>query len=120
MKLMEDEKMAHINAWRTHREITDGLKKSHGKIYSLLLGQCTQALIDKIKQEANWIMVSDSFYPIALFKLIEKFILKQLKNQYKMAVLIAKQLSILQFIQDVQVSNASYYSCFVTRVEVAC
>jgi hypothetical protein len=42
MKLTEDEKMAHNNAWRSYREVTDGLKKSRGKIYSLLLvGQCT-------------------------------------------------------------------------------
>ncbi len=97
MKLMEDKKMAHSNAWRTRREITDGLKKSRGKIYSLLLGQCTQVLIDKMKQDANWGAVSDSFDPIALFKLIEKFVLKQLDNQYKTAVQIAKKLSILQF-----------------------
>ncbi len=39
MKLTEDKKMSHNNIWRTHRELTDGPKKSHGKIYSLLLGQ---------------------------------------------------------------------------------
>ncbi len=32
MKLTEDEKTAHANAWRTHREATDSLKKSRGKI----------------------------------------------------------------------------------------
>jgi len=49
MKLTDDEKTAHSNAWRTHRETTESLKKSRGKIYSLLLGQCTQVLVDKIK-----------------------------------------------------------------------
>jgi hypothetical protein len=94
MKLVEDKKMLHSNAWRTHCENTDGMKKSHGKIYSLLLGQCTQVLIDKMKQDANWVMVSYLFDPIALFKLIEKFVLKQSDNQHKVAVLIAKELSI--------------------------
>jgi hypothetical protein len=65
-------------------------------------------------------MVSDSFDPIALFKLIEKFVLKQLDNQFKTAVLVAKQLSILQFCLDNQGSNATYYDHFTTRVEVAC
>jgi hypothetical protein len=41
MKLTDDEKTAHSNAWRTHRETTESLKKSRGKIYSLLPGQCT-------------------------------------------------------------------------------
>jgi hypothetical protein len=54
-----------------------------------------------------------------VFKLIEKFVLKQSDNQYKVAVLIAKQLSILSFCQDDQVPNAAYCDQFTTRVEVA-
>jgi hypothetical protein len=34
--------------------------------------------------------------------------------------LIAEQLSILQFCQDDQLGNATYYDRFTTRVEVAC
>jgi hypothetical protein len=92
IKLIENEKMAHNNAWRSHRKVTDGLKKSHGKIYSLLLGQCTQVLIDKMKHDVDWGTINDSFDPIALFKLIEMFVLKQSDNQYKTAVLIAEHL----------------------------
>ena len=32
MKLTDDEKTAHSNAWRTHRELTDRLKTSRGKV----------------------------------------------------------------------------------------
>ena len=64
--------------------------------------------------------ISTLFNPSLLLKLIEKFVLKQSDNQYKTAVLIAEQLSILQFRQDDQISNATYYNCFATRVEVAC
>ncbi len=53
MKLTEDEKAAHANMWRTHREATDSLKKSRGKIYSLLIGQCTQVLVNKMKQDSD-------------------------------------------------------------------
>ncbi len=65
-------------------------------------------------------MVSELFDLILLFKLIEKFVLKQSDNQYKTMVLIAKQLSILSFYQDNQVANKTYYDQFTTRVEVAC
>ncbi len=41
IKLTKDEKISHSNAWRSHCESSDSLKKSRGKIYSLLLGQCT-------------------------------------------------------------------------------
>ncbi len=118
MKLMDDKKMAHNITWQSHRKVMGGLKKSRGKIYSLLLGQCTQVLIDKMKQDVDWVTISDLFDPIALFKLIEKFVLKQSNNQYRMAVLIAEQLLILEFRQDDQVTNATYYDCFTTRMEV--
>ncbi len=35
MKLTYDEKTAHSNAWRSHRESSNSTKKSRGKIYSL-------------------------------------------------------------------------------------
>jgi hypothetical protein len=120
MKLTDNEKMAHSNGWRSHCETTEGLKKSRGKVYLLLLGQCTHVLEDKMKQDTTWVMVSESIDPILLFKLIEKFVLKQSENQYKMAVFLAEQLSILSFCQYNQVPNATYYNQFNTRVEVAC
>jgi hypothetical protein len=73
--------MAHSNMCRSHRETTEGLKKSRGKEYSLLLGQCTQVLVDKMKQATTWVMVNQSFDTILLFKLIMKFVLKQSDNQ---------------------------------------
>jgi len=72
-----------------------------------------------MKQGTDWVTISESFDPNLLFKLIKKFVLKQFDNQYKTAVLIAEQLSILQFRQDDQLGNAVYYDHFTTRVEVA-
>ncbi len=109
MKLTNNEKTAHSNAWHSHCELSDSLKKSRGKIYSLLLGQCTQVLVDKMKQDTDWVKISGLFDPTLLFKLIKKFVLKQSDNQYKTAVLIAEQLSILLFCQDDQIGNATYY-----------
>jgi hypothetical protein len=76
MKLTNDKKMAHSNMWHSHCETIEGLKKSRGKVYLLLLGQCTQVLVDKTKQDTTWVMVSELFDPILLFKLIKKFFLK--------------------------------------------
>ncbi len=65
-------------------------------------------------------MVGESFDPILLFKLIKNFVFKWSDNQYKMVVLIAKQLSILSSRQDNQVPKATYHDQITTRVEVAC
>jgi hypothetical protein len=73
-----------------------------------------------MKQDVDWVMISKSFNQILLFKSIEKFVLKQSNYQYRMAVLIAKQLSILSFRQDDHLGNAAYYDHFTTRVEITC
>jgi len=72
-----------------------------------------------MKQDSNWVTMSESFDPNLLFKLIEKFVLKQSDNQYKTAVLTAEQLSILLFHQDYKLGNSAYYDCFITRVEMS-
>ncbi len=60
MKLTNNDKTTHSNAWHSHHESSNSLKKSRGKIYSLLLGQCTQVLVDKMKQDADWVKISGS------------------------------------------------------------
>ncbi len=50
-------------------------------MYSLVLGQCTTVLLNKMKQDADWQAVSDSYDPLKRLMLIEKFILKQSNNQ---------------------------------------
>ncbi len=81
MKTTADEDMAFSNSWCTYRERTDCLVRSRGKVYSLVLGQSTMVLLDKMKQDADWQVVSDSYDPLKLLKLIEKIILKQSDNQ---------------------------------------
>ena len=39
-----------------------------------------------MKQDTDWVSISDSFDPHLLFKLIKKFVLKQSDNQYKSGV----------------------------------
>jgi hypothetical protein len=77
----------------TAREPIDWLEAG-GKVYSLVLGQCTTVLLDKLKQDSDWQTVSDSYNPLKLLKLIEKYILKQSDNQYKIGIVI-EQLKLL-------------------------
>jgi hypothetical protein len=72
VKTTTNEGMAFSNAWHTYRERTDCLVRSQGKVYSLVLGQCTTVLLDKMKQDADWQAASDSYNPLKLLKLIEK------------------------------------------------
>jgi hypothetical protein len=104
-----DECMAFSNSWRTYRERTDCLVKSQGKVYSLVLGQCTTVLLVKMKQDSDWQVVSDSYDPLTLLKLIEKIILKQSDNQYKIGIIMEQlKLILLAYCQDDGVRNVEY------------
>ncbi len=106
VKTTADKSMAFNNAWRTYRERKDCLVRSRGKVYSLILGQCTTVLLDKMKQDADWQVVSDSYDQLKLLNLIKKFILKQSNNQYKIAV-VTEQLKLLLAYRQDDVTNAA-------------
>jgi hypothetical protein len=118
VKTTANEGMAFSNAWHTYRERTDCLVRSQGKVYSLVLGQCTTVLLNKMKQDADWQAASDSYIPLKLLKLIEKYILKQSDNQYKIGIIIEQLKLLLAYRQDDGVTNAAYYDQFKTRVDV--
>jgi hypothetical protein len=105
VKTTADEAMAFSNSWRTYRERTDRLVRSRGKVYSLVLGQCTTVLLNKMKQDVDWQVVSDSFDPLKLLKLIEKYILKKSDNQYKIGIVIEQLKLLLTYRQDDGVTN---------------
>jgi hypothetical protein len=118
VKTTADEGMAFSNSWRNYRERTDCLVRSWGKVYSLVLGQCTMVLLDKMKQDADWQVVSDSYNPLKLLKLIGKIILEQSDNQYKIGIIMEQLKLLLAYPQDDGVANVAYYNQFKTRVDV--
>ncbi len=106
VKTTADESMVFNNAQGTYRERTDCLVRSRGKVYSLVLSQCTTVLLNKVKQDADWQVVSDSSDPLKLLKLIKKFILKQSDNQYKIGIIIEQLKLLLAYWQDDGLTNA--------------
>ncbi len=86
-KLMSEEAMEYSNKIKAHSVWVATLEKHHGQVYLLILGQCTQLLQDKMKQEKAWAQVSVSYKPLDLYKLIERVVLKQTEDQYPVAAL---------------------------------
>ena len=92
MRLTDNEMAAHSNAWLTYQESSKSLKKSRGMLYSLLLGQCTQVLLNEMEQDTDWVTISGFSNQNLLFKLIKNIVLKQSDNQNKSLVVdVAKQ-----------------------------
>jgi hypothetical protein len=85
MELNDSEKTQFSNEWRTFRERNANLIKHRGQAFSLIQGQCTQLLQDKMKQDTEWTNVSTSYDPSTLYRLIEITVLAQTEDQYPFA-----------------------------------
>ena len=97
LKLTDSEMAAHDSAWLTYHESSESLMKSRGIVFSLLLGQCTQVLVNEMEQDMDWAMISGSSDPNLLFELIRRIVLKQSDNQYKPSVVdVAEQECLVQ------------------------
>ena len=117
IELTDSEKTQHSNEWRTYRERNANLLKHRGQAFSLILGQCTQMLQDKMKQDTDWNSVSISYDPLTLYRLIEKTILAQTEDQYPFATVYEQELAFYSFRQE-SLSNPQWYERFNTKVDV--
>ena len=118
IELTDSEKTQWSNAWRTYRERNAKLIKNRGQAFSLILGQCTQLLQDRMKQDTDWTTVSTSYDPLQLCQLIEKTILAQTEDQYPFATVYDQEMALYSFRQETM-TNAQWYERFNTKVDVA-
>ena len=66
----------------------------------MIRGQCMQALLDKMKHDANWATASISYNPLNLFALIENTILAQTEDQYLYATVYEQECTLYSFSQN--------------------
>jgi hypothetical protein len=71
MELTDQERLDYSNECRDQSRRVATLETHRGQAYLLILGQCTQLLQDKMKQDASWSTVSASYDPLELYKLIK-------------------------------------------------
>jgi hypothetical protein len=67
VELTDSDKTQFSNDWRTIRERNTNLIKHRGQAFSLIQGQCTQLLQDKIKQDKDCTTVSILYDPLTLY-----------------------------------------------------
>ena len=89
IKLDEEEKVEYDSRVKNHAKKVEDLTTNRGKVYMLIMGQCTQRLQDKLKQDILWATVDATpKNPIDLMNLIERVVLKQSEtDQYPWATL---------------------------------
>jgi hypothetical protein len=118
VELTDSEKTQFSNDWRTFRERNANLIKHRGQAFSLIQGQCTQLLQEKMKQDIDWNTVSTSYDPLTLYRLIERTVLAQTEDQYPFSTVYDQELSFYSFKQDT-LSNPQWYERFNTKVDVS-
>jgi hypothetical protein len=116
--LNDSQKTQFSNEWCTYRERNANLIKHRGQAFSLIQGQCTQLLQDKMKQDTDWAVVSTSYDPLTLYRLIERTILAQTEDQYQFATVYDQELSFYSFKQET-LSNPQWYERFNNKVDVS-
>jgi hypothetical protein len=67
VELTDSEKTQFSSEWRTYRESNAKLAKHKGQALSLIQGQCTQLLQDKMNQDHYWITISTLYDPLTLY-----------------------------------------------------
>jgi hypothetical protein len=93
MGLNDSEKTQFSNEWRTFQECNAIMIQHRGQAFSLIQGQCTQLLQDKMKQDTEWKNVSTSYDPLTLYRLIERTILAHTEDQYPFTTVYVQELS---------------------------
>ena len=118
IKIYGDEETEHHGKWRTYRDSNARLDKHRGQVFSIIMGQCMQQVLDKMKQDTSWKTVSMSYDPLALLDFIEKTVMSQYQDTYPCATVYESQLSIMGYHQNTQ-SNDAYYNRFNTKCDFA-
>ncbi len=118
IKLNDQEQINYSKECRNHSRRISTLETHRGQAYSLILGQCTQLLQDKMKQDAPWTTVSASYNPLELYRLIKQVVLKQTEDQYLFVAVHKQSLAVLNTKQG-SLSNTQWYKRFKTRHDVA-
>jgi Rod binding domain-containing protein len=113
-----DDKAKMDGAWRGYNTRVSKLEEYRGRTCSLILGQCTTVLKDKLKHDADYKAVIDSGKPLQYKSLIEKTIMAQADDQYNCAAVHDQMCHLLGFSQGA-LSNDQYYERFNTRVDVS-
>jgi hypothetical protein len=105
------------SAHRSYREDEQKLIKDSGKVYALILGQCTQTLLEALQEDTDWDNISMKCDHIELYKLIEKCVLKQTSSKYPYFTLIEEMRGLLNYVQGDQTPIA-YYEGMSNRVTI--
>ena len=93
-------------------------EESQKKIYALILGQCTQAMVDRLEASEEYEDVNNSNDPVELLKLIRSCIYQKHVTKKPVHAFIDAEYALLTLRQESNQSLSSYYEKFKEVVQV--
>jgi hypothetical protein len=94
------------------------LQENMQRVYSLVLGQCTKLLREKLKQSSDWAQVSSAFDVLGLTKLIKSIVFKFDDQKCLLVPLHQAKQTFYSLRQDTM-TNAEYLEKFSNYVDIA-
>ena len=73
---------------------------------------------DALKEDADWVDISEKYDAIRLYKLIEKCVLRQTTNKYRYLMLQDEMRSLVTFKQEDGMSSNTFYEKFANRLAI--
>ena len=118
VKLDPAEKVEYDSQYKLYSNRLGDLTKHRGKAFSLILGQCTQVLKDKMKHDPDYAVTINDCDPLALKRLIQKTVLAQSDDQYPFQTIYEQMCALLGF-QQGTLTNDQFYEKWNTKCDVA-
>jgi hypothetical protein len=95
------------------------LNINRGKVFAIIRGQCTPALIQKLKADPSWKKVAENNQDsLALFDLIERITLSYTEETYDCTHRYDQKNSLMSFRQN-NLSILNYYDQFQSKIKIA-
>ena len=117
IKLDENEKTQNKNEWHTHHERVARLERKRGQVFSMVRGQWTQILMDKMKHDFNWDTARTRYDPLKFMDFIENTTLAETEYQYPFATVYEQEVAFYSYHQQ-NLTNNQWYERFNTNVDI--
>jgi hypothetical protein len=93
-------------------------EENSSKIFSLVLGQCSRMVRDRIKASTKWMVINNSSDVIGLLTLIWQSMFTRATNKHATHALIEAEFELHKFRQGERMSNSTYLKKLKLLIEV--
>ena len=112
-----------LDLWKLARHryelALENRRKVNGRAYALVLGQCSQAMRNRLEAHADWTTINGGSDVIELLRLIQTCMTQHQTRKHPVHNIVNNEKTVLNFKQGRGMSDNDYYQRFQDSVDVA-